>query len=179
MARSRSKRLMSQRAYARHAGVSVSTVNSALKSGRITLVDGKIDPARADREWSQNTDPSTPRNRITGRPKLARVPGQPSEPMDLGGESGSSTASGYARARAARELYSARLAQLAFEEKRGSLVEAAQVRLAAFNCARKARDMLVALPEKLSAALAATVDPGEVTRLLEEEVERICEELSR
>jgi hypothetical protein len=169
---------MSQRAYARHAGVSVSTVNSALKSGRITLVDGKIDPDRADREWSQNTDPSTPRNRITGRPKLVRVPGQPSEPMDLGGESGSSTASGYARARAAREIAQAQLARLELEQKRGTLVEASQVRLAAFNCARKARDQLLAIPERVAVVLAAATDAGEVSRILELEVERICEELS-
>jgi hypothetical protein len=44
--------------------------------------------------------------------------------------------------------------------------------------ARKARDQLIALPERVAANLAATQEPAEVQRILEEEIERICQEIA-
>ena len=100
-------------------------------------------------------------------------------PMDFGrADGGSSTASGYAKARAARELYQAQLAKLDLDERNGVLVRADEVRVGAFNMARKTRDQLIALPERVATTLAATSDPAEVQRLLEDEIERICEELT-
>ena len=74
MARQAKKELISQREYARQLGVSHVAVQRAVKTGRISTVDGKIDPAQADRQWQENTDQSKPRNRITGRPKQASQP---------------------------------------------------------------------------------------------------------
>ena len=179
MARTRKKELISQREYARRRGTSHSAVQRAVNAGRVTTVDGMINPAQADREWHENTDQSKPRNRITGSPKHARVTGEPPEPMDFGGaDGGNGTASGYAKARAARELYQAQLAKLELDRQRGVLIRADEVRLGAFNMARKARDQLIALPERVAAILAATQDPAEVQRVLEEEVERICQEIA-
>ena len=182
MATGAKKRLISQREYARLRGVTHVAVQRAIKAGRISTVNGKIDPALADQQWQENTDQSKPRNRITGNPKQARTSGEPSEPMDMGGGDeivgGTSAATGYAKARAARELYQAQLAKLELDRKRGTLVRADEVRLGAFNMARKARDQLIALPERLAAVLAATEEPTEVQRILEEEIERICQEIA-
>ncbi len=53
-----STKRLSQRAYARHRNCSLATVQRAIASGKITLSgDGTIDPAKADRQWSQATDP--------------------------------------------------------------------------------------------------------------------------
>lgn len=173
--------LISQREYARRRGVSHMAVQRAIKSGRISTVDDKIDPGRADREWEQNTDQSKPRNRVTGRPNHTRAAGAPSEPMVLADDSsggGTGAAAGYAKARAARELYQAQLVKLELDRKRGELVRADEVRLGAFSMARKARDQLIALPDRLATILAATEDPSEVHRILADEVERICLELA-
>ena len=179
MAGQRKKELISQREYARRRGVSHAAVQHAVSSGRITTVDGKIDPEQADREWRENTDRSKPRNRITGKPKQTRVQGEPSQPMDSGGsDGGNGTATGYAKARAARELYQAQLAKLELDRQRGELVRADEVRVGAFNMARKARDQLIALPDRVAATLAATEDAAEVHRILEEEIERICQEIA-
>ena len=52
MARGRKKELVSLREYARRRGISHVAVHKAIKAGRISTVDGKIDPARADRiDW--------------------------------------------------------------------------------------------------------------------------------
>lgn len=182
MVRGAKKELISQREYARRRGVTHVAVQRAIKAGRISTVNGKIDPIVADQEWQQNTDQSKPRNRITGNPKQAKTPGEPSEPMDLGAVDENigapSTATGYAKARAARELYQAQLAKLELDRRRGALVPADEVRLGAFNMARKARDQLIALPERLATVLAAVKEPAEVQRILEEEVERICQEIA-
>ena len=101
--------------------------------------------------------------------------------MDFGGDQdhgGNGAATGYAKARAARELYQAQLAKLDLDRQRGILVRADEVKLGAFNMARKARDQLIALPERLAAILAATEEPAEVQRILEEEIERICQEIA-
>jgi hypothetical protein len=182
LARTRKKKLISQREYARQRGISNVAVHRAVKAGRVTTVNGKIDPDQADREWLENTDQSKPRNRITGRPKHTRPEGEPSQPMNLGGSEetsgGNGTASGYAKARAARELHQAQLAKLELDRQRSILVRADEVRVGAFNMARKARDQLVALPERVAAILAATDDAAEVQRILEEEIERICQEIA-
>ena len=182
MAKGTQKELISQREYARRRGITHVAVQRAIKAGRISTVDGKIDSALADQEWQQNTDQSKPRNRITGDPKQTKAAGEPSEPMDLGATDETigapSTATGYAKARAARELYQAQLAKLELDRRRGALVPADEVRLGAFNMARKARDQLIALPERLAAVLAATEEPAEVRHILEEEIERICQEIA-
>src|SRR5881409_1039956 len=50
---------LSQRAYARRRGVTHRAVQKAIKAGRITTSpDGTIDPARADAQWTANTDPA-------------------------------------------------------------------------------------------------------------------------
>jgi hypothetical protein len=104
--------------------------------------------------------------------------GARSTPDLIGADGGNGTASGYAKARAARELYQAQLAKIELDRQRGVLVRADEVRLGAFNMARKARDQLIALPERVAAILAATQDPAEVQRILEEEIERICQEIA-
>jgi hypothetical protein len=181
-ATSRKRELISQREYARRRGISHVAVLRAIKSGRITTVEGKINPAMADREWRANTDQSKPRNRITGRPKHTRAPGQPPQPMALAGIDGLAggivNTTGYARARAARELYQALLAKLELDRQNGILVRADEVRVGAFNCARKTRDQLLALADRVATTLAAESDPAEVHRILTDEAERICEELS-
>ena len=107
--------------------------------------------------------------------------------MDLDGKDGGnggagaplhSAARGYAKARALREACAAKLARLRLDEETGTLVRRDDVRVAAFNSARKARDQLIAIPERLGAVLAATESTDDVVRILEDEIERICQELS-
>ena len=53
---------LSRRAYAAQRGVSEAAVRKAIATGRITtLVDGTIDPDRADSEWGAQTNPAKQR----------------------------------------------------------------------------------------------------------------------
>jgi len=177
--------LLSQRAYARRRGVSQAAVWKAIQTGRISTVGGKIDPETADREWAENTDLSKPRNSITGEPKRRRPTDEPSAPMCLprvgrgsreNDEAGSRST--YAAARAAREMCLAQIARLELEERMRQLVRRDEVQAAAATAARMARETLLAIPQRVSATIAAAEDPSEIRRILEDEIERVCLELS-
>lgn len=159
---------MSYRAYAKHRGVSPEAVSKAVRTGRITATtDGKIDPDKADRQWEANTDPS----RNVQRDAKASA----------GDADTASSASGlppYAQSRAIREAYEARLSKLEFEVKTGKLINADEVRVAAFNVGRITRDKLMGLPDRVSSILSGLSDSHEIHKLLSAEIRLICEELS-
>lgn len=179
---------MSLRAYAKRIGVSVEAVSQAIKAGRLTKSvtrdsagKPKIGNAElADKEWAANTDQSKPRNAITGDPKHRRASkDEPMKPMandggDIGGKGPS-----YAQSRAIREAYMARLAKLEFDEKSGKTVSADAVRIAIFNTARKARDMLMAVPDRVAPLVVGQTDQHEIHRILMDEVRRIASEVSK
>lgn len=148
MSKRTKRELVSQREYARRRGVSQPTVCRAVKDGRLTLVAGKVDPVAADREWP--------------KPPL-RVPKDSPD---------------YHRARAQREQYRAELTSLELSKLRGELLPAEDVRRSAFALARQTRDRLMAIPDRVSAALAAASDPEDVRRILDVEIDLVCRELS-
>lgn len=169
--------LLSGRAYATRRGCSHTAVQKAIKTGRITTVEGKIDPAVADREWAENTDPSTSRNTVTGTPKGHRRGRGPPKPNEVDG-GGNGKATGYSRARAAREAALAGIERLKLEKMRGDLVRVEEVRRVFFNASRKARDELYTLPAQLAATLAVIDDAAVLEGVLFEAIERVCKGLS-
>ena len=159
------------RAYARHRGVSHVAVLKAVRAGRIQTQDGKIDVELADRMWAENTDQAQTRRAPRPNPPAQRAmpasaPLVPPRPT------------GFAAARAVREGYDARLRELDYKLRVGELVSADEVRVAAFNSNRRARDLLLAVPDRLAAILAGTTDQSEVHNILREEIQRACAELS-
>jgi len=176
----------SLRTYAKSRGVSHEAVRQAIKSGRlkksIVYVKGepKIgDEALADQEWAANTDQSKPRNRITGDPQHRRAPGEEMTPMANNGGGDGVRGPSYAQSRAIREAYMARLAKIDFEEKDGKLISADGARVAIFNTARKARDMLMAVPDRVAPLVVGLDDPHEIHRILMDEMRRIAGEIAK
>lgn len=178
----------SLRTYAKARGITHEAVRQAIKTGRlvksIVYVNGEpkiADEAIADQEWAANTDQSKPRNRITGDPKHRRASQDaPMQPManDAAGESGAKGPS-YAQSRAIREAYQARLSKLEYEERSGKLVQADAARVAIFNTARKARDMLMAVPDRVAPLVVGQTDAHEIHRILMDEVRRIAAEIAK
>jgi len=154
---------MSGREYARHRGCSHVAVIKAIQSGRITAEGGLVDPEVADREWEANTDPTRKPKKARSASAVAAIPGRVPP---------------FVESRAKRESYLADLAQLQFKERRGKLVSADDVRIAAFNAVRGARDMLLAIPDRLAPIIAAQTDAREVHAMLLGEIRRVCDELS-
>jgi hypothetical protein len=156
--------VMSQRAYARHRGVAISTVQEAIARGQIsTLADGQIDSDAADEEWTRNTRQAVP-------PAGSRRAND--DDIDAFG------ASQYNKARAVREHYQARLAKLEFEEKTGKLIPADEVKVAAFNLFRRYRDHMLNIADRLAAILAAETETAKCYEILATEIRKALNEFA-
>lgn len=173
------------RAYARHRGVSHPAVINAVKTGRIPVEkDGKIDFAKADAAWRNNTDLTKPKNSVNGDPHRKR---QPIDPLGEQAPDSPETAPtdpvrGFARSRAAREGYAALLAKLDYETRTGALIPKDQVRAQEFIVGRRIRDHLLTIADRVAAqvtALAPEADRAEVHRLIDTEVRLALEELQQ
>ena len=154
--------------YARHRGVSHVAVIKALKAGRISKgADGFIDPVQADADWQENTAP--------------RIDNQPTTPPRSGRTArlaASRVAESYRTSRAIRESYKAQIAELEYLRRSGKLIDADQVRNDAFMVARATRNMLQAIPARVSAQIAGETDEKKIFRLLENEIDNACRALS-
>lgn len=183
-----------QRAYARHRGVTHRAVQKALLDGRIQYdADGLIDFEKADASWASNTDPAKPRNSVSGNPKMRRGEGEaPAPGVGMKGARGQAPVGdgegrgrdvlAYAIARAARESFEAKIKKLEYEKMAGKLIDAEEVRVAWFNTSRRARDLILAIPDRIAPVIAGTADSeriSEVHSMLLSELRRVCEELSK
>jgi len=172
--------MMTQAEYARHRGVSRQAVSKAVRAGRIVLAEGgRIDPEAADASWRRNTDPSKPSNSVAGNPRGAAPRRRRSSHQDERvTTAGRGSGPDYHMSRAVRETYQAKLVRLEYELKTGKLIDAEESRRAAFQDNRRVRDLLLAIPDRTAAQLAACSDATECHRLLTAEIRRACEELS-
>lgn len=174
---------MSQRGYAKHRGVDPKSVRVAIARGRIPVrPDGKIDPDAADLAWVRNTDPTKPRNSVTGNPTHRQaVPGV-REPM--GSEADGAPAGGrsfeaaalrdsIAQQRLMRESIALRREKNALDREEGRLVDADAIRVLAYTTSRRSRDMVLGLPDRLQDQI-----PAEVYELLKLECQLICEAIA-
>jgi hypothetical protein len=196
--------LMGITEYARHRGVSLPAVQHAVKAGRITRnPDGLIDSDRADREWEQNTDHSkVPLDQRKGIPKKRAGQG-PTPPAatghvqagrhraathavrhaeqdaaELGSTERLATGPDFSKARAAKEIYEARIKKLDYEERLGNLVSRKSVEVEAFTNFRILRDACFNIPDRVSAQIAAETDGSTVYEILMVELRRAFEEFA-
>ncbi len=183
--------LMGLRAYARHreernlTGASLSSVQKAIASGRIsTVTDEKgrqrIDPAVADIQWDRNTDPDQSARANSGRDTVAPSGGRtPFSGAAMGDSGGDRDSSAYWDARTRREVAEASTAELKLEEMSGRLVKRSEVERAAFEAGRLLRDMVLSVPTKVAAEVAAMDDPRIVEARIRQELRHVLDELAR
>jgi len=76
-----------------------------------------------------------------------------------------------ATAKASRE-------ELELAARRGELIDAEAARITIFNTVRRARDMLLAVPDRVAPLVVGQTDAHEVHRTLTDEMRRVCVELS-
>jgi hypothetical protein len=79
--------LVSIRKYAASRGVSHTAVNKAVKRGKISLVNGQIDPEAADAAWKRNKDSRQPSKLAAGCQSAPRDRAPVYPPPDAGAES--------------------------------------------------------------------------------------------
>lgn len=145
-------------------GQSHVAVLKAIQSGRISpraaVKEGArwyIDSDIADEEWAGSTDTMNGGNIRGGSGELPEPPR-----MMASEEAGLGNIPSRNFSRAVRELYMARMARVEYERETGARVVAADVRKEAFEQARRLRDALLNMPDRLAHDLAAMSDPGAV-----------------
>ena len=179
-------KLMTQAEYAQHRGVSAVAVHKAVKAGRISLIEGKIDPKVADIQWAQNTRP-----RAGKRPNRDQDVPAPTAPAALDAVppmaapavpplgAADDRDDDYWAARAKRERAEAAISEMRRAELEGKLIRIDAVRAAWSKRITSARDALLQIPHRLAPVLAAESDLERVSQLLEDELRNALAELSR
>ena len=156
--------LISIKDFAVRQGVTYQAVWRAIKAGRLTLLDGKLDPAVADIQWEQN------RRRA---PNSVDSPNQPTPPTPALGAVPDPLAGvpTLESSRRRREFHEANLAEMRERQKAGELVELREVHLAYTTLFADLRNALERIPDKVVPRLAAA-EPADMYAMLEQEIEQ-------
>lgn len=164
--------LVPLREFGRMIGVSGEAVRKAVNTGRIpkeamgeiVLSSGKTRPAIKNVEmaiasWGANTNVNYAGQRGKERADKVQEPEkrEAKESPLVSPGTGPVSASGFAKAKAVRETYQAKLAQLEYEEKTGKLISTDKVRIAQFTQGQIIRDAILNIPDRIAAQLAATL----------------------
>jgi predicted negative regulator of RcsB-dependent stress response len=170
--------LLTQAAYARHRGCSKVAVGKAVAAGRISLVNGMIDPTVADIQWQANS-----RARANSGTSEQLPLGAVQAPAQTGSENGDAQSpaprdADYMVSRTRRETAEAELAELKLAEQHGMLIRVDAVKQALANALTATRDGLLQIPSRLAAVLAAETDAAKVHELLQLELYRALEGMS-
>lgn len=88
-----------------------------------------------------------------------------------------STRGALAQGRARLATAKASREELELAARRGDLIDAEAARITIFNTARCARDMLLAVPDRVAPLVVGQTDAHEIHRTLTDEMRRVCVEL--
>ena len=146
---------MSFSAYARHRGCSPANITKAISKGKITPINGKIDPEKADIEWDENSP------RLQNRKKNFKLA------EELAPDT---TVMSLTRIRAMHEGLRAKKTKLEVDQLEGTLIDARAVKDASFKQARLVRDTLLSIPNRLTPVVANESDEHRVFQLIHEEI---------
>jgi hypothetical protein len=149
-------------------GQSHVAVLKAIDSGRLAppavqKVGGRwqIDPVLADAQWADNTEPAPAAAPAQPRHRPER---QPRQSASAGGPT-------LAEAKRARAVYQAERERLAVMREKGELILAADAQQEATRLARQVRDLLLIIPLRNAARVAAMQDQEDIRALLQQEIE--------
>lgn len=154
---------MTKTEYAKHRGISQAMVSKMVNDDRILVNDdGSVDQEISDllldkfSESPLRTDPPDTRDSMLER--LSEV-------------------SSYAEQRALLTGYKAEMAKIELDKAKGMVVDSVTVRDSAFTTARRVRDAILNIPDRVAPIIAAESNTHTVRTLLDTELRRSLEEL--
>lgn len=166
--------LITKSAYARHRGCDEKAVRKAVAEGRISLIDGKIDPEVADIQWARNT-----RARVSQSSAPGADPELPLESPPVGVEAPAAKPPadpGYMQFRSRREEADAQIAEMNAAKMRGAMLMRQDVDRAMFEIGREIRDRLSACARRIASEVAS-VSSAEACEAVVDREHRIVLEL--
>ncbi|MFD2754277.1 hypothetical protein [Comamonas terrae] len=169
--------LITQAEYARRRGVAKSAVAKAVKEGRITLIDGKIDPAVADIQWAQNTRARADAGRAASEsssamgeaPSAANSAPQAQESAPVGASSGKDD---YQALRVRREMAAVEREERENAREAGLLLDRREVSRGVFDAFRALRDEVFNAPQRSAPRVVGLADVREIEHVLMEELRK-------
>ena len=176
--------LITKSAYARHRGCDEKAVRKAVAEERISLIDGKIDPAVADIQWAQNT-----RARADSRGKAApnatqqgnvlgtdekTTTGPDSRPA-AGAPAGQGGDTGYHDFRTRRESAEAERAEMEVAKMAGRLVDREITERAIFDAFRALRDSVFSTPARCAPKLLGMNEIRDIEHVITDELRKAFE----
>ena len=152
--------LITQSELARRLGVSRQYIYKLVKSGKIKKVGKKVDYESACESIKMISDPA--------RSKLS----DKAEDVELSIDDGSDDKRNptFAEAKTMKEIYSAKLAKLKYEEEAEILINKSQIYEKAHLVGRNIKQVLLSLPARVMEQLAVENDPRVINTILEKEV---------
>jgi len=171
--------LISQADYAKHRGVSEAAVSKAIKAGRISLIDGKIDPVAADAQWARNSRVRAGSGRGMLGPSAQQL-GIAADQLGDGPDVGASApgSDNYWDSRSRREAAEAELAEIELAEKNGQVIRIKAVESAWSQSLAATREHLLQVRARLAPLLANESDPFKIEQLLDEEHSQALQHLA-
>ena len=154
--------LISLRAYARHRDVSLTAVQKARDSGRISLINGKIDPEVADIQWAKNTRPDKQEN--GSLKEFEKTQAQLSAGIadfELSSTKNTSVnfnVNGLSVEKAETEAIRRQLLELQLLQKKGDLINRKNIEFAMASKLIDANKLMVSMIKNISPELAAETD---------------------
>jgi hypothetical protein len=140
------------------------------REGRSWIINAEL----ADEQWATRTDPSEYGGQAGGgsRPIGIEAPVRqrpatsplPPPPSPKGGPS-------LAVSKQVKAAYEAKLTELEYKERSGEMGNLQDVRKEAARLARQVRDLLLIVPSRNAAKVAAMSDPEDIRALLQAEIE--------
>jgi hypothetical protein len=173
------RELISRAEYSRRKGVAPRTIGKYVQSGVIPTHNNKIDPVEADECLSKHLvhpigSQTHPKN--TGkkkpRPEIADDPDSKGHPDG----NGSGT---YVGARTREKQIKVELLELELKLKKGEMVLNKDVKYAAFTAARRVRDRMLNIPDRICAIVAAERDETKVRTIILGQIEKELDSLSK
>lgn len=168
----KSEKLLSTTAFAALVGISRQRVVDGIKSGILTTAVIKVKQRGRDvykiyegrglKQWNDHIDPAKQRDQEKQNETRAL-----STPPEETGENGLSH---YQKAKAHKELFTAKMAELQYREKAGELVPAAQVKAESFRIARRVRDSIMGVGERIAAELVNMDDARVISVFIKEQI---------
>jgi hypothetical protein len=157
-------------------------IRNAVANGRITRrPDGYFDSETVRQEWDAATMHERGR---AGRPpnKVVDIntplPPVPPPPDEEPTAERSTRSTDYAKARAASQIYDARLKKLRYEERAASLVPARDVEDAAHKALRCIRDACLSIPSRVAAQIASETSVEKIYQILDREISAVFQDFA-
>ena len=171
-------KLVTKAEYARHRGIRKPSVTKLIAQDKILvtpegLIDLELSDLLLDNFSQARKRPNTP-------PEVSKSVDISDSATDARSDLiNRLTSTGtYAEKRALLTGYKAELARLELERAKNKLVDADIVEKSAFDCARRVRDTILSLPNRLSSIIAAESSEHKVREYLTTELTKALEELS-